>query len=118
MSLDACDLLCLDLDTAERIRSAAPSAEELGWLSEVARSLGDPTRLRVLLALDQADELCVCDLGWIVGASQSLSSHHLRKLRAAGLVTARREGKIVFYSIASRGAALVRSLFDEDAVTR
>lgn len=60
------------------------------------RLMGDPTRLRILLAcLDRP--VPVGEIAEAVGASQSLVSHHLRLLRAARLVTARREARQVFY---------------------
>jgi DNA-binding transcriptional ArsR family regulator len=100
--LDRCDLLCLDLPKAERVRerlshvgTAAPAAS--------ARALGDPTRLLLAAALAEGDELCVCDLAWIVGRSDKLVSHHVRALRAAGLARSRRAGKIVFYQLTERG---------------
>ena len=58
-----------------------------------AQGLADPTRLTLAAALLDADELCVCDLAWIVERSQNLVSHHARALRANGLVRSRREGK-------------------------
>jgi DNA-binding transcriptional ArsR family regulator len=63
------------------------------------RALGDPTRLTLAAALAQADELSVCDLAWIAERSQNLVSHHLRALRAAGLVESHREGKMVMYAL-------------------
>ena len=83
---DTCELLCLDLPHAERIRLLVPAVAELEPAAVTARALGDPTRLRIAAALLAGDELCVCDTAWIVGASQALVSHHLRQLRTAGVV--------------------------------
>ncbi len=55
-------------------------------------------------------ELCGCDLAWITGTSEKVVSHHLGKLRAAGLVAGRREGKVVFASLTPTGRALLGSL--------
>ena len=60
--------------------------------------LADPSRCRLVAALIEAGELCVCDLAATVEMSESNVSHHLRVLRAHGLVRARRAGKMVFYS--------------------
>jgi ArsR family transcriptional regulator, lead/cadmium/zinc/bismuth-responsive transcriptional repressor len=54
--------------------------------------------------------LCGCDLAWITGASEKVVSHHLGKLRAAGLVASRREGKVVFASLTPSGRALLAAL--------
>ena len=61
--------------------------------------MGDGTRFKILWALDK-HELCVCDLAHLLGMSKSAVSHQLRRLRENKLVTARREGKMVFYTIA------------------
>lgn len=62
--------------------------------------LSDPTRLQILHALASAEELCVCDLSVLVGASQSAVSHQLRSLRAAGVVARRRQGRVMAYRLA------------------
>jgi DNA-binding transcriptional ArsR family regulator len=103
MSDDQCELLCIDFDHAETLRTALPAAEELTRRAERLRALGDPTRLRIAHALHVGDELCVCDLAWIVGSSQGLVSHHLRQLRSAGLVGSRRDGKLVMYRLSPTG---------------
>ncbi|MEU3271071.1 metalloregulator ArsR/SmtB family transcription factor [Saccharomonospora sp. NPDC006951] len=99
MSDDRCELLCIDFDHAESLRTGLPDPETLRERAERLRALGDPTRLRIAHALRIGDELCVCDLAWIVGSSQGLVSHHLRQLRSAGLVSSRREGKLVMYRL-------------------
>lgn len=112
MAVDECDLLCLDLPHAERIRAALPSGSELESAAGSARAVGDPTRLRIATALIRGDELCVCDTAWIVGASQALVSHHLRQLRAAGVVTSRKDGRMVMYRLSEHGRALLVVLLD------
>src|SRR6478672_437611 len=106
MSNDRCDLLCLDLPTAERLRRERLAAETAEAAAARAQGLADPTRLALAAALLNADELCVCDLAWIVERSQNLVSHHARALRTAGLVRSRREGKMVMYALTKDGRAL------------
>ena len=68
-------------------------------LAEIFKLMGDPTRLRIVLScLDE--RVPVGEIAHRLGLSQSLVSHHLRLLRAARLVLAEREGKLVFYSAA------------------
>ena len=67
-------------------------------MATVFKVLADPSRCRLVAAIIEAGELCVCDLAATVEMSESNVSHHLRVLRANGLVRARREGKMVFYS--------------------
>jgi DNA-binding transcriptional ArsR family regulator len=107
---DRCDLLCLDLSKAEALRAARRSERETQALVEACRALGDPTRMTVALALRDGDELCVCDLAWIVERAENLVSHHLRALRAAGLAEYRREGKMALYSLTERGRALLHAV--------
>jgi DNA-binding transcriptional ArsR family regulator len=111
---DRCELLCLDLEVAERLRKHRFSIEQSERAAARARALADPTRLMLAAALNEADELCVCDLAWIAERSQNLVSHHLRALRAAGLVRSRREGKMVMYALTSEGAALVEAVLAQD----
>jgi DNA-binding transcriptional ArsR family regulator len=70
----------------------------LDGLTEIFRVLGDPTRLRILDALSRA-ELCVGDLAAQLGATESAVSHQLRLLRSARIVRARREGRMIFYTL-------------------
>lgn len=108
---DQCELLCLDLVVAEAIRArSADRALEMRTAAERVRGFGDPTRLSLAAALADADELCVCDLAWISGRSQNLVSHHLRALRAHGLVDSRRVGKMVMYSLTADGHGLLEAV--------
>lgn len=88
---DHYELLCLDLPHAERIRAVLPSLPEAEPLAAAARALSDPNRQTIALALLEGDELCVCDMAWVVGQSQNLVSHHLRQLKIAGLVMSSRQ---------------------------
>jgi DNA-binding transcriptional ArsR family regulator len=107
MAADRCDLLCLDLAVAEELRGRRLGEEPARAASSRYQALGDPTRLNIALALGGAAELCVCDLAWIVERAQNLVSHHLRALRAAGLVDYRRDGKMALYSLTDQGRALL-----------
>ena len=107
MSDDRCDLLCLDLPTAERLRGRRLDAALAEAAAGKARALDDPTRLTLAAALLEADELCVCDLAWIVERAQNLVSHHVRTMRAHGVVRSRRQGKMVMYALTDEGRLLV-----------
>jgi len=114
---DRCDLLCLDLPKAERLRAERLDASEALLLSERAKALSDPTRLTLAAALAAGDELCVCDLAWVSERADNLVSHHLRALRAAGLVSGRRDGRMVMYSLTDAGRSLVAAVLDRAAVS-
>src|SRR5919202_5502961 len=110
MNNERCDLLCVDAPRAEAIREGLVGIEEAQEAAERARALSDPTRLVLAAALREGGELCVCDLAWISGRAQNLVSHHLRWLRSHGLVTSRREGKLVMYSLTGSGRDLLSSV--------
>jgi DNA-binding transcriptional ArsR family regulator len=110
MTDDHCDLLCLDLQVAERLRRKRLAPEDAAVAAGKARALSDPTRLMLAAALREASELCVCDLAWIAERSQTLVSHHVRALRTHGIVRSRREGKMVMYSLTEEGQTLLASV--------
>jgi DNA-binding transcriptional ArsR family regulator len=115
MADDRCDLLCLDLAVAERLRKKRLAPEEADVAAGKARALSDPTRLMLAAALREADELCVCDLAWIAERSQTLVSHHVRALRTHGIVRSRREGKMVMYSLTQEGQTVLASVLPASA---
>ncbi len=113
MNNERCDLLCLDAPRAEGIRGALPSEDAAREAADRARALSDPTRLVVAVALREGGELCVCDLAWISGRAQNLISHHLRVLRSHSLVSSRRDGKMVMYSLTGAGITLLGAVLGD-----
>ncbi len=93
-----CSERILHPDAVRAGKAMLPRPEELRGMETFFKVLGDPTRLRILHAL-LAGELCVCDLGETLGMSVSAVSHQLAVLKSARLVSHRREGKVVFYSL-------------------
>src|SRR5437870_13777743 len=112
MPADRCDVLCLDLPKAEKLRRRRLSADAAEAAASRARALADPTRLGLAASLREGGELCVCDLAWISGRPQNLVSHHLRALKRAGLAASRRDGKIVFYSLSDVGVELLDGVLE------
>ena len=117
MADDRCDLLCLDAPRAEGIRRNLLGEETAQEAAERARALSDPTRLTLAAALGEAgedgEELCVCDLAWISSRAQNLVSHHMRALKARGLVRSRRSGKLVMYSLTDTGRSLLSAVLGD-----
>lgn len=89
--------------------SSTPRDEDLGEVARVFKILGDPTRTRLLYALLEAGELCVCDLSAATGVSEATISQSLRLLRASRVVKGRRDGRNVFYRLSDTH---VRMLLD------
>lgn len=110
MAVDTCELLCLDLPKAEALRQSRAAPDALDRAAHSARALGDPTRLLIATALHDGGELCVCDLAWVCERSDKLVSHHARMLKQAGLVSSRREGKMVLYAMTPAGAMLLENV--------
>lgn len=109
VGLDACAARCVDPPRVAATRERLPSAEEAGALADLFRLLADPTRARMLYALLEAGELCVCDLAATVEVSETSVSHALRLLRTAGVVRNRRDGRRMYYRLDD---AHVRMLLD------
>lgn len=95
---DSCEIDFVDERKVKRVQRAMKSAEAVSTLAEVFKLLGDPTRIKIVFALSR-EELCVCDLAHLVGASQSAVSHSLRALRQMKLVKFRKDGKIAYYTL-------------------
>jgi DNA-binding transcriptional ArsR family regulator len=110
VSEERCELLCLDLPKAEALRGTRLADGAARVLADRAKAMGDPTRLTIAAALAETDELCVCDLAWVTEKPENLVSHHLRTLRNAGLVTSRREGKMVMYAVTDAARGLLRAV--------
>lgn len=116
MAEDRCELLCLDLEKAEALRRRRAERELIERSARQAKALADPTRLALAAVLTDGDELCVCDLSWVVERAENLVSHHMRALRVEGLVESRREGKMVMYSLTERGRSLLAATLAESVV--
>lgn len=99
LPLDGCARRAVDGDLVTALREHLPSRGTAERLAQLFRMLGDPNRVRILLALLEGGELCVCDLAAAVGSSESAASHALRLLRTASMVRSRRDGKRVFYAL-------------------
>jgi DNA-binding transcriptional ArsR family regulator len=82
---------------------------EVRRLAESFALLGDPTRLMLLLAIDAVPDISVTDLATAVGLNDATVSQALRFLRAAGVVTGRKDGRLVRYRLAENDTvALLR----------
>ena len=110
---DACAVAAVDPAKVAAAVERLPSSDEVSELTELFKLLGDPTRLRILYALVETGELCVCDLAAVVGAAETSVSHALRLLRMAGIVRSRRDGRMAFYAIEDHHVRLVLDLAAE-----
>lgn len=90
----------IDPTRVARARERLPTATEASRLTSVLSLLADPTRARLLYALDVVEELCVGDLAIALGTNEDAVGYALRVLRTAGLVVNRKQGRVVYYRLA------------------
>ena len=107
--IECCETKELHEDLLHIVNEKLPREEELYDLAELFKVFGDSTRIRILYVLFEA-EVCVCDLAEMLHMNQSAISHQLKILKQAKLVTGRREGKSVIYSLADEH---VRTIIDQ-----
>jgi DNA-binding transcriptional ArsR family regulator len=86
------------LERVAQAKADAIAESDLRRLALTFKIMGDPTRLKIILAL-RGGEMCVCDIAAYIGVSESGVSHQLRRLRDLSLVRSRRDGQILYYSL-------------------
>lgn len=106
----SCAIPCFKGDVVRRLRADAPDDDALQATRILFAALADTARLRLLYALKDGEELCVCDVAHVVGTSISMASHHLRKLRDLQILKYRNDGRMAYYSLKN---PVVRRLVNE-----
>ena len=95
---DGCLVRIVHLDRVEKARKEIIADRELDRLALTYKVLGDPNRLKMVMALRDV-EMCVCDLAAFTSLSESAVSHQLRRLKDLALVKSRRDGQIIYYAL-------------------
>jgi|SRR5699024_405127 len=98
MTKDVCEVTIVDEEKVTRVKEQLDEQRPAG-AAQMFKALADETRVKIAYALSIENELCVCDVANIVGASEASASHHLRLLRKLGLATYRKVGKLAYYSL-------------------
>ena len=93
-----CEINAPHEESVKKAKAALLDTETLYDVAELFKIFGDSTRTSILATLS-AGEMCVCDIGELLGMTKSAISHQLRILRQSKLVKARKSGKEVFYSL-------------------
>ncbi|WP_286754981.1 metalloregulator ArsR/SmtB family transcription factor [Roseivirga sp. UBA838] len=111
--MNTCIRVFADSDQINRCREDLKSKEE-GFLevSEVLNLAGNAVRLKILYLLKQENELCPCDLSDILGMTVPAVSQHLKKLKDAGIVTTKKSGQTIFYSVEEQSQRIISSVLD------
>lgn len=95
---DICEITCIDNEKTVHVQQQLEKINIVD-ITKIFKALSDETRMKIAYALTLEDELCVCDVAHIVGATTATASHHLRHLKSLGLAKYRKEGKLVYYSL-------------------
>ncbi len=93
-----CDCNIIHEEVVKDTLNKMPQPELFDKIAEFFKIIGDPTRTKILFALDQ-NEMCVCDIANVLGMTKSSISHQLATLRKSGIVKCRREGKEIYYTL-------------------
>ena len=109
MPIDECAVRAVDPERVAATRDRLIDFDEAEALADGFKLLGEPNRVRILYALLEAGEMCVCDLAATVDVSETTVSHAMRLLKAAGIVRNRRDGRMIYYRLDD---AHVRMLLD------
>jgi len=96
---DVCEITCVDNEKTTRVQQQLEKDKNITEVTKLFKALSDETRMKIAYALTLEEELCVCDVANIVGATTATASHHLRHLKSLGLAKYRKEGKLVYYSL-------------------
>ena len=97
--IECCEVNAIHSDILSRVREKMPDETPIYEVSELFKVFGDSTRARIICALN-IEEMCVCDLAALLGVTKSAVSHQLKALRLANLVKSRRDGQVIYYSLA------------------
>ncbi len=109
----SCDHLHNHGGNLNDLMASIPTEQQFFMAADVFSMLCDSTRLRILWLLCHTEE-CVSDIAAAVNMSSPAVSHHLRNLKQSGLITSRREGKEVLYTLAkTKEATLVHHMIDD-----
>lgn len=108
-AMDQDNSMPLRIVNADRVKTArreASPGDELQRLATIYQVLGDPSRLKIVMAL-RREEMCVCDLAALTGISESAVSHQMRRLKDLALVKTRRDGQVVYYALDDKHVVLL-----------
>lgn len=95
---DVCEIYSYDEQKVNSIQHDL-SEIDIRSVSQLFKVIGDENRAKITYALCKEEELCVCDVANIIGATVATTSHHLRTLLKYSIVKFRKEGKMAFYSL-------------------
>ncbi len=93
-----CDCNAVNTELVSEVLKSMPEDGTFQKLADFYKIIGNDTRCKIIYALS-INEMCVCDLANVLSMTKSSISHQLSKMREAGVVKCRRDGKEVYYSL-------------------
>ena len=104
---DICQVRCFNVELVTQTSAVLPGDDVLSEAQVLFNALADKSRLKILHALSDGDELCVCDVASLLEIKIATASHHLRKLRDLRILKYRNEGKLAYYSLQDQRVAAI-----------
>lgn len=109
---DTCIRVLADINQIKECREKIKAVDQSVLLLANAFSLvGNDVRIKILYLLQEEGQLCPCDLSDILGMNISPVSQHLRKLKDSKIITAKKTGQTIFYSITREYSAILKPIF-------
>ena len=99
---DLCQVRCFNTELVTQIRETLPDEDTVEEITIIFGALADRSRVKILYALRNGDELCVCDIAAMLNIKIATASHHLRKMRDLKVLKYRNDGKLAYYSLKDR----------------
>lgn len=97
-TLETCEIQGIHSDIIHFVQNKLPDSDTLREMADIFKLFGDSTRIGILWALSES-EMCVCDLCALLKMKQPAISHQLKNLKLARIIKARRDGKVIYYSL-------------------
>jgi ArsR family transcriptional regulator len=97
-AIETCITKGIHRNTIRSVQQKLPDQIALYELADLFKLFGDSTRISILWALSES-EMCVCDLCALLKMKQPAVSHQLKNLKQSRIIKARRDGKVIYYSL-------------------
>jgi ArsR family transcriptional regulator, lead/cadmium/zinc/bismuth-responsive transcriptional repressor len=112
MNQNTCIRVLADVNQIKECRSKIKNLDQsLVLLANAFSLVGNEVRIKILYLLQEEGQLCPCDLSDILGVNTSPISQHLRKLKDSKIITAKKTGQTIFYSITPSYAEILKPIF-------
>lgn len=109
---NTCIRVLADVNQIKECREKVKEVDEsLSLLANAFSLVGNDVRIKILYLLQEEGQLCPCDLSDILGMSVSPISQHLRKLKDSKIITSKKTGQTIFYSISPEYGEILKPVF-------